>query len=144
MKKARTTFRRVLSALFSVIITLLGYQMAYSQEDEYGIPSAEFIISGKVTDSITHKPISGIKVTVSSDQAYTDAKGGYRVALHSYRGWDSVYLIQFHDVDSTQNGSYFDLSTQVSTLEKVNDTHPQYPDGDIQKVFNVALKPKDE
>lgn len=64
MKKiALTTYAKIITALLSIVGYLTGCQIINDPKDEYGVPSADYVIKGKVTDAITNQPL---KACISS------------------------------------------------------------------------------
>ncbi len=105
---------------------------AFIAPDMYGTPTMEYRVSGKVTDSETSNPISGIEVEyfhflngpktiLSSDD------GGFEVEAMHFPS-DHVTL-KFTDIDGPANGEYESLELEVK-LEKVAESSGAWDEGD--------------
>ena len=89
---------------------------------EYGTPTMEFRVSGKVTDSATGNPIKGISVTcddVWEDPEVITSKTGEFVYESTGFPEDKVKL-KFTDIDYQNDGSYIPSELEVE-LTKVKD-----------------------
>lgn len=131
------------NVLIAGILALLGFATACDPKDEYGTPSAKFIVNGKVTSLGTEQPIENIRVTMQGDTTYTNAEGEYQVVDEWGFPTDQTYNIEFRDIDGEVNGEFNDLNTTV----EFND--PEFSDGDgnwysgeTSKDFDVKLTPK--
>ena len=88
---------------------------------EYGVPHADYVVSGKVTDE-AGDPIKGIAVTApeeSRDTVFTADDGGYELRGEFFP--DDKIEIEFLDVDDEDNGGYFAYQTKSVALEKQKD-----------------------
>ena len=119
------------TAICGAILTLLGFSACIPME-KYGMPPNE-IVSGKVTDRVSGKPIKGIKVTnrYASDAKYGVTPANYQ-EFTAFTDQDGNYIIfgeemqphlTFNDVDGAENGLYNDTTVTVD-------------------VNNIALTPK--
>jgi len=122
---------KISSAICGALLAVLGFSkvaMSYAAP-QYVAPIPREVISGKVTDKVTGKPIKGIKVTnqfeniddgsynVPSD--FSDENGEYTI-----RSWGPIHPnLKFSDVDGKKNGLYNDTIVPVD-------------------VRNIALTPK--
>ena len=132
MKKVIKISTKICGSLLAV----LGFSaLVTSCGPKYGMPPQE-VISGKVTDKVTGKPIKGIKVTnafffpdsLSAFPAYgpppveyvsfTDKNGSYTMSVDFIQPY-----LYFRDVDGAANGLYNDTTVTVD-------------------VRNIALTPK--
>ena len=128
---------KISTAICGALLAVLGFAKAVTAfaAPQYGIPMDRMpprnIISGRVTDKVTGKPIKGIKVSnqfqnvdVQSEGYYipysfSDENGEYYIPI-----WDKTHPnLKFSDVDSTENGLYNDTIVAVD-------------------VRNIALTPK--
>lgn len=132
------------NTLIAGILTLLGFSTACSSsesEDEYGSPSATYIVNGKVTSSETNQPIKGIEVNLADDVAYTDENGDYKVSIRVEPTTD--YPIRFNDVDGESNGTFNNLDTIVDFKNsKFSNGDGYWYEGETKKEFNVNLTSK--
>lgn len=105
---------------------------AFISPDMYGTPTMEYRVSGKVTDSETGSPISGIQVeswdTMSGTQTTLTADDGGFCVENRESFIDKVTL-KFTDIDGPENGEYEQLELEVK-LEKVADSSGAWDEGD--------------
>jgi putative lipoprotein (rSAM/lipoprotein system) len=94
---------------------------------EYGVPTAEYRVSGKVIDSMTENPIKGIavnRIDETTREEYTDtvwtSKDGKFVCEGNNFPTGSIVL-KFTDVDGTANGDQFQTKEVKVTLIKEQD-----------------------
>jgi len=119
--------------ILSSIMTLLGFSSCDLSGSMvmYGVPSADYLVGGKVTDK-TGKPINGIKVDVvveaegcklGEQTVNTDQTGAYEVKLEVFPSSTASLNVYFEDTDGEANGGLFksDSLKNVSTkLDKKN------------------------
>jgi putative lipoprotein (rSAM/lipoprotein system) len=89
-------------------------------EDAYGVPYAEFQISGRVENS-QKQAIKGIEVSIKQTNNHykqtplvkdtTDADGSFEFSFTEFPV--NELLITTHDIDSTADGSYQSNSIQI-------------------------------
>lgn len=123
-KIKRRKLLRALFGLFSFSSAMFVFQACYGMPQDYGL---DIYISGKVVAKSSDLPVEGIKVSVDGSPNYsiTDSKGHYSF----YNEKNNVLKFKFEDIDSTKNGYYQTLDSNLhiaSDLEKIS--------------FNVALK----
>ena len=114
MKKLNRSILRKINYCIGFILSLFGLTTFMSCEygvppvtAEYGTPSAEFHISGRVENKLG-KSIEGIKVSVYSQQNpldTTNSDGSFKIDIYNYWPEEEISLIA-SDIDSTQNGHY--------------------------------------
>ena len=82
---------------------------------EYGTPTMEFRVKGKVTDSVTGQPVKGIAVSTDDDwedpEVITSDNGEF--VYESYAFPSDKILLKFKDSDSGENGFYMDEELEV-------------------------------
>ena len=112
--------------------------------DEYGCPSANFNVKGKVTDP-QGNPIPGIQVKMDYNFDTTDGVGIYSVNSGGIPGQTTHFEVVFTDIDSTENGLY------EAKTEDVYFDHSELTGGDghwfegsATKTLNVTLQPAEE
>jgi len=131
------------NVLIAGLLAMLGFATACDSKDEYGTPSAKFIVNGKVKSSETDQPIENVRVTMQGDTAYTNASGGYQVVDKWGFPTDQTYIIEFKDIDGELNGEFSDLDTIVEFKDpKFSDGDGDWYRGETSKEFNVKLTPK--
>lgn len=131
------------NVLIAGLLAILGFTTACDSEDEYGTPSAKFIVNGKVKSSETDQPIENIRVTMQGDTSYTDVNGAYQVVDKWGFPKDQTYNIEFNDIGGEGNGEFSDLDTIVEFKDpKFTDGDEGWYSGETSKVFDVKLTPK--
>ena len=97
--------RKLLGGL-SLTTALFIFQACYGTPQDIGL---DLFIEGQVKSKATGTPIKGIKVSVADKMQYeyTDADGKFSFFTEAA----SSYKIKFEDIDSNQNGSFFDRDT---------------------------------
>lgn len=136
--------------LYGLIIGLLGFTQGCNIYGpvEYGVPHADYKISGRVTDA-KNNPIKGIEITVKDvyyDEAkpQTDASGNYSMEFSEFpnRSFEIVYK----DLDGAENGGEFaDMTENISfKSEDFTGGSGNWYDGKAAKVVDVVLKEKAE
>lgn len=131
------------NVLITGLLAILGYSTACDSKDEYGTPSAKFIVNGKVKSSETDLPIKNIRVTMQGDTTYTDFNGAYQVIDKWGFPTDQTYNIQFSDIDGEANGEFSNLDTIVEFKNpKFTDGDRDWYSGETSKEFDVKLTPK--
>lgn len=134
------------NAFLLIIISFLGYTSCRKDpgiKAEYGCPTAEFIIKGKITASDNGKEIPGIKALVKNrDSVYSNSNGYYELSMYDFPENQS-YLVQFNDIDSSINGYYKDTAF---TIEFKNPSFTggdgNWDNGKTEKIMNITLIPK--
>lgn len=134
---------KISSSLLASLLTLLGFSACDfgDEPEEYGVPTAKFIVTGAVTDEAGN-PVKGIEVTVKekeensySDitndgkpQATTDEKGQYTtqsllLTAFNFKGTSGIAVIM-KDTDGNENGGQFKTDTLKAdelTIEKTDE-----------------------
>ena len=103
------------------ILVLLGFATTTSCEHifaiqcEYGTPTMDFEVSGKVVNQDS-TPIAGIKVSAVGDDvtALTSEDGSFFI---SGTGWGS--FLMFEDIDGPENGGEYAVKTEEVKVEQV-------------------------
>ena len=133
------------NAIFAAILALFGVSSC-EQEDLYGCPQSEYSEDIEITGTVQNEaqqPIENIQVVSSynNDTTYTDASGNF--AFHTGKGLkpDNVKLY-FHDIDSTDNGSYQNDSADVHITYSGGDG--EWNMGIGRGTVNKTLKEKTE
>lgn len=82
---------------------------------EYGTPTMEFRVSGKITDSWSGEPIKGISVTCDEDysdpEVITSETGDFVYESMAFPQ-DKIKL-KFTDIDHLEDGSYFPAELEI-------------------------------
>ncbi len=125
MKKiALKTYGKILA----IILSFFGLSSCDITEPrvEYGTPSADYIVKGKISDKFTNQPIKGIGVIVPSrvylkhgDTVYTNELGEYTLDLkNSFPYWNEKMKVIAKDLDAEKNGIYEKDSIELTFSEK--------------------------
>ena len=112
---------------------------------EYGCPSANFNVKGKVTDP-QGNPIPGIQVTGNWDNDITSASGDYILSarVDPLYPEDTIQIV-FADVDSSANGSYQNDTVPVTfQYSELTGGDGHWYEGSATKTLNVTLQPVEE
>lgn len=146
-------FDKIVIAILSVIGFLTGCNIINPPVAEYGVPSADYIIKGIVTDSATSTPVPNIRIirgdsTVYSypqfDTIYTDAQGKYQTTVNSFPFESPTFHLKVDDVDGTQNVGEFQSKTMevVFTSSDWIKKESGWYEGKSQKTADIKLNKK--
>ena len=114
MKQAKSRYTKCLQWVIGSLLGLLGFSGCedgiFGKDepmDMYGVPTADYIVKGTVTDEAGN-PIMGINIYPSGTltPAKTDAEGRFKTDTLSYVG---PYI--FVDPDGDANGGRFETDT---------------------------------
>jgi putative lipoprotein (rSAM/lipoprotein system) len=141
----------ICNAIIASLLGLLGFASSCEEASpaEYGTPTADFVILGKVSSS-TGQPVKNISVEMHkvaggaaghrTDSTGTDANGNYRVKEQDFPT-NQTYRLTFSDLDGAANGAFKDTSLTVDF------TNPAFTGGDgnwykgeASKEVNVQLR----
>jgi putative lipoprotein (rSAM/lipoprotein system) len=135
-----------------IILTILGFSCTADQPDEYGMPLADFKISGSVVDESTLERLQNIQVVmqdpemidIHADTCYTDENGVYEVKLNGLPD-DKTFIFKCIDLDGAANGAYESLDSTVTFKdpEFVNSDGNWYL-GEVKKSITVKLAAKED
>jgi len=140
MKIIRLKALRNYNLIITTLMAMLGFATACDDiidpKMEYGTPSADFIVKGKVTSKSTGEVVPYVKVVMRADttpindvyhfgcdSVMTDANGNYETIINDFPG-EAVFKLHVEDVDGSVNGSYQSFDTTFTF------TDPQYTGGD--------------
>ena len=144
MKRIQIKWFKTYNILICAILSALGFSMsACRAPDEYGTPSADYIVQGKVTDSETDHPIKNIQVDMKWEKILTDTEGKYKIVINYESTGSQTFPIRFQDVDGDLNGSYMDLDTIVEFKDPKFTGGKGWYEGKTTKEFNIQLNPKE-
>ncbi len=115
----------IYSKILYFLLVLLGFSSCDMGGEEYGTPTAKFIIKGKTVDK-ENKAISGLKVALGEintwygngkttyyvDSVSTDAQGLFKISIQDFPA-EQKYVIRYEDVDGEQNGL---IETVIDTV----------------------------
>lgn len=113
---------------------------------EYGTPTADYVIKGTVTDSITTQSIKNIRVIreldengVYGDTTYTDAKGCYQFSFSGFPDEHPEFRLKTEDIDGDQNGGEFENRKVIVQINSSDRTET----GDNHWYLGKAVKKQD-
>jgi len=151
MKIIKHKFLSGYNVIITALMALLGFATSCEPIGgaEYGVPHARFIVKGKIVSAEGNAPVPNIKVRMQQDtniryydSAYSESNGNYQVDLVDFPE-SQTYKIEFIDTDGSANGEFQTLDTVVEFKEpKFTGGSGNWDEGETQKIFNVALKPK--
>jgi len=142
LRKSKYSFLIKQNAILAFIISLLGFMPA-CHHMEYGIPTAEYILKGKVKSTNTNQPIENIKVSSSGNYnnpvVYTNNEGYFSIHFNG-DAYSKNYTYIFQDTDSLQNGNYKDKDTIIS-FEGIALTggNGKWDEGTAEKTVDIFL-----
>ena len=143
MKKVEIKFLKSYNAIIAAILVILGFASSCDSKDEYGTPSAKFIVNGKVESSENNAALENIQVIMQSDTVRTDENGNYQITDKWGFPVDQTYTIQFRDIDDIENGEFENLDTIVEFKDsQFTDGDGDWYEGETEKEFNIKLTPK--
>ena len=118
------------SAIISCDNVIIGADMYGCPPAEYGTPTMDFRVSGKVVDSKTDKPVKGIAVSCDDDwedpTVVTSDDGEF--VYESYGFPDDKIVLKFTDSDGYLNGLYMPSEFEVE-LKKHTDGEGSWYEG---------------
>ncbi|MGI6047801.1 MAG: radical SAM-associated putative lipoprotein [Petrimonas sp.] len=137
---ALKTYAKILTAFFTLLGTVIGCNF-FDPVDEYGVPSADFIVKGKVTDKSSQKPINNIAVIrkartspYANDTVKTDFNGEFEMRFTEFPGLD--HWIFAEDLDGTENGGLYapdSLKVNSSQMKKIKKGSGSWFEGTFEK-----------
>ena len=162
MKKLNRSILRRINYCIGFILSLLGVSFSGCMaskygilepldpfEDAYGVPYAEFQISGRVENS-QKQAIKGIEVSIKqTNNPYkqatlakdtTDADGSFEFSFTEFPV--NELLITTLDIDSTENGSYRRNFMQITPEYKDDPNNTWHSSTEINDIV-ITLEEKD-
>lgn len=146
---ALKTYGKIIAALLSIVSFITGCEIGGETPVEYGTPSSDYLIKGKVTETDVLKPIKDIQVIRRSrwnaphrnDTVRTAADGSYELKFEEPQ--QDEIVIYAEDVDGLENGGAFVTDTirvKVSDLKQTKKRNGWYM-GEFEKTdVNFKLK----
>lgn len=146
------TYAKIVAALLGVVSFVAGCDLIPSGDTraEYGTPSADFVIKGKVVDKSSQKPIENIAIirkmrSHGIDTARTNAKGEYELKFNDFPGID--HWIFAEDLDGTENGGLYapdSINVNSSTMQNIKKGSGWYKGAFEKNDVNFQLKTEAE
>ncbi len=145
--------KKILSITNKLILVLLAFLGFSCDSDdpgvEYGMPSADFKLTGNIIDKVTEANLNNIQVifsdaassTYNFDTTYSDVNGNYEVNVNAWPT-STAFMVQINDPDGAENGKYLAIDTIVdfSDIEFV-DGDGAWNSGEKLKELNLKLSP---
>ena len=142
------TYGKILTLFFTFLGMMTGCDIN-QLKCEYGVPSADFIIKGKVTDKSSQKPIKNIAIIrkahtspYGNDTVKTNADGEFEMKFTEFPGLD--HWIFAEDLDGTKNGGLYapdSLKVNSAQMRKVKKGSGSWFSGTFEKTdANFQLK----
>jgi putative lipoprotein (rSAM/lipoprotein system) len=144
MKKVQHSILSFSNSVLAVILAMLGFASACGESvDEYGVPSAKFIVKGNVSSAQTSQPVPNIRVVLDQDTVFTNAQGNYIVVDENGFPESRTYSLKFQDIDNDLNGSFTDLDTIAEFNNPVfKGGNGKWYSGEVTKTIDIKLDPK--
>ena len=153
-------YEKIIIALLGLIGLLTGCDLIHPPVAEYGVPYANYELTGTVTDSITSIPIQNIKVTVTNTHTYTekdstftrtdtlvskgtDKTGKYDIRFEFFPLEELTFEIKTEDNDGPANGGDFSpVNRQVTFKSSDLSGGKGWYNGKALKTIIIKLKKK--
>jgi putative lipoprotein (rSAM/lipoprotein system) len=115
-----------------IVMALMGLFPFFSGCDEpremYGTPTADYLILGTVTDSLTNAPVQNIRVSLKnqtepftpSDTVYTDAAGKYSISFQAFPYESVPFHLKVEDIDGESNGGPYLTEEGIAEITATN------------------------
>lgn len=160
MKKLNRSILRKINYCIGFILSLLGVSFTGCStveygcppiQCEYGVPSADYQISGRVENS-QKQAIKGIEVSIKqTNNPYkqtplakdtTDADGSFEFSFTEFPV--NELLITTLDIDSTENGSYQSNSIQITFEYKDDPNNTWHSSTEINDIVITLEEEKEK
>ena len=111
------------SAILAGALSLLGFSCTnFGGKEMYGVPSADFEVKGRVSDS-ENRPLEDIKVTVRVDDgravpSITDSEGRYAIRTDVFVARDCRAWVKAEDIDGDGGGGRFEADSVSVDVER--------------------------
>jgi putative lipoprotein (rSAM/lipoprotein system) len=144
------TYAKALTVFFTLLGAITGCDY-FEPRCEYGTPSADFVVKGKVIDKSSRKPVQDIRIihktgyAPTSDTVKTNANGEFELKFVEFPGTNQwVYA---EDLDGTENGGLYgpdSLTVNSSQMKRIKKGDGSWYQGVFEKNdANFALKNSD-
>jgi|WetSurMetagenome_2_1015567.scaffolds.fasta_scaffold04603_7 putative lipoprotein (rSAM/lipoprotein system) len=117
----------------------------------YGMPYADYQISGTVLSADQDAPVKGLSVSLRdtlnasaiTDSGVTDSLGRYSLQF-SGAPWENTWVLKVRDVDSIENGSFRAKDTVISIPESdLREPSGNWYEGHGEKIVDVKIARND-
>lgn len=140
------TFDKIILALLAVA----GWSTACDEPmAEYGTPTADYVIKGTVTDSISKQSLKNIRIVrqtndigLQSDTTYTDLNGYYQFSFSGFPEEHPEFKLITADIDGNQNGGDFEtrnVSVLISSTDRTEKGDNHWYQGKFVKKQDIKL-----
>lgn len=111
MKKTKFSVWNIsFSKLLVIFLNLLGFTVSCKHAEKYGAPMADFVLQGTVQSSATHGALPDIQVKLNGISGQTNSSGYFEISVPDSPD-PHTYTLQFHDMDTINNGHFSDKDT---------------------------------
>ncbi len=147
LKQPLLVFLKLCSFLLGTMLSMLFGCRIGPTPIEYGMPHADFKISGTVLSADQNQPIKGLSVTIRDtvyhwraiDSTKTDSLGRYSLQFCE-EPYLNTWNLEFVDVDSTENGSFRSKDTIISIPEnELKDPSDSWYKGHAEKIVDKMI-----
>lgn len=155
----KTKILRIFNLVLAFALSLFGFSNCDDVRVEYGVPNADYVVKGKITDKTNAKPIKGIRIGFSpypgimvmygvmptpyrSTKAdTTDISGNYEFSDNIFPTDEITVYVQ--DVDGSENGLYNDTTINLDIENAaISGKKRDWYDGKFTFEKNIQLRPK--
>jgi putative lipoprotein (rSAM/lipoprotein system) len=113
MKKVKLFLLDTNRKIFILLLGILGFSTGCRPKAEYGVPYGDYDLSGKIVSKTTEQPIKNIKIVMDGDSTYSDSNGNFEILSRVMEVSVQYLSVEFTDIDSTQNGSFENLDSNI-------------------------------
>ena len=150
--------------ILSTCLVFLGFAGCSSEEDpwknmrmEYGTPTADYKVTGRIVSAESGKAIPGIRVVFEkywidalknesvyrSDTLFVSSSGKFEFVGNRVT-WGSPFRLKVEDVDGLENGYYRSLEKQVTFTSEPEGASGWYNGKFIEDLGDVELMTRDK
>lgn len=143
MKGISKKILRVQNLIITGILFMMGF-IASCVRMEYGMPHADFIVTGKIKSAETNQEIRNIEVKIHGNTVKSDEYGNYEISVLGMSADNQTFDISYTDIDGTENGEYQNLDTlvQFDNPEFTGGDGDWY-EGETTTEFDIKLESKE-
>lgn len=156
MAPIRIKFLSSYNAVVALLLSILGFSSSCKKDEVkymYGVPTARFILEGKVESAENGKVIPEIVIVVRKvdpqnqgylvETGYSSSYGNFSVGVSDSPG-DQTYNLSFVDTDGALHGEFAQLDTTVVFKDPAfTGGEGDWYAGYVVKKIDVKLKPKE-
>lgn len=152
MKKMHSSLLRRLNSCIAFLLSLIGvaslnsckYAVDYGPLLEYGTPTADFYISGRVENKL-QQGVPGIDISINeygyaTSLGATEEDGSFDFAIGGLFPDDEICIVA-RDIDSTENGSY-KSDTIMIDVQYTRDPNNHW--NNISHIENIVITLEEE